>query len=62
MADKKQDLMSELVKYEKKLAQLRTDWGETRGGSRYGDEYGEVQIKVYQKMIEEVKVELSKLK
>lgn len=59
---KKESLLKELEKYEKKVAQLTRDWSETKGGSRYGDEYGEMQIKVYQRMIEDVKTELKKLK
>jgi len=62
MSDKKEKLLAELAKYEKKILQLKTDCAEFKGGgSRYGDEYGEIQIKVYEKMIEEVKIELAKL-
>jgi flagellar biosynthesis/type III secretory pathway protein FliH len=61
--DKRQKLLDELEKYEKKILQLRTDCAEFKaGGSRYGDEYGEMQVKVYTQMIEDVKTELKKFK
>lgn len=60
--DKKQRLLEELERLQKKLSQLKQDWSETKGGSRYGDEYGEVQIKVYENMIGQVKEELKKMK
>ena len=62
MTNKKEMLEEELVKYQKKMEQLIKDWSETKGGSRYGDEYGEMQIKVYSQMIAEVKEELKKIK
>lgn len=62
MEDKKQKLLEELAKYENKLAQLVKDWSETRAGSRYGDEYGGIQIKVYEQMIEGIKNDLKNLK
>ena len=63
MEDKKQRLLEELAKYEKKLRQLKTDSAEFKaGGSRYGDEYGEIQVKVYTTMIGEIKAELAKIK
>ncbi len=63
MEDKRQKLLDELEKYEKKILQLRTDCAEFKaGGSRYGDEYGEMQVKVYTQMIEDVKTELKKFK
>ena len=58
MLDKKQMLQDELQRYEKKITQLKIDWSESRDGSRYGDEYGEIQIKVYTKMIEGIKNDL----
>jgi cob(I)alamin adenosyltransferase len=57
---KKERLEAELEKYQKKLEQMQIDWAASRGGSRYGDEYLETQIKVYKAMIEEVKKELLK--
>ena len=51
----------ELKKYEEKAAQLRKDGAEFKaGGSRYGDEYGEIQIKVYNQMINEIKEEIKR--
>jgi len=62
MEDKKEQLETELKKYEEKLKQTRRDCAEFKGdGSRYGDEYGEIQSKVYLEMIEAVKIELKKL-
>jgi len=59
--NKKEELLAELKKYEDKLRQLIKDCSEMKGGSRYGDEYGEMQTKVYQEMIMAVKAELKKL-
>jgi cob(I)alamin adenosyltransferase len=60
--DKKEKLRAELEKYEKKVFQLKKDCAEFKaGGSRYGDEYGEMQIKVYGEMMAAVKEELRKL-
>lgn len=53
-------LKNELKKYRSKLRQMQTDWAETRAGSRYGDEYLEIQIKVYEQMIIGVKEEIQK--
>lgn len=61
MEDKKEKLLAELKKYEEKLKQIRSDCAELAGGSRYGDEYGEIQSKVYTEMIMAVKEELKKL-
>jgi len=42
MDKRKEKLLSELAKYEKKIVQLKTDCAEFKGGgSRHGDEYGE---------------------
>lgn len=54
MNAKGQKLAVDLKKYKEKLAQMTKDWAATRGGSRYGDEYLETQIKVYQAMIAEI--------
>jgi len=63
MDDKRQRLLEELEKYEKKILQLKTDCAEFKaGGSRYGDEYGEIQIKVYEQMIDGIKNDLAKIK
>lgn len=62
MEDKKEQLLAELKKYEEKLLQIRKDCNDFKaGGSRYGDEYGEIQSKVYSEMIATVKEELKKL-
>ncbi|HBP50832.1 MAG: hypothetical protein US68_C0026G0003 [Candidatus Shapirobacteria bacterium GW2011_GWE1_38_10] len=62
MEDKKEQLLAELKKYEEKLLQIRKDCNDFKaGGSRYGDEYGEIQSKVYSEMIATVKGELKKL-
>lgn len=62
MENKKEQLLTELKKYEEKLLQIRKDCAEFKaGGSRYGDEYGEIQSKVYTEMIETIETELKKL-
>jgi hypothetical protein len=58
MKDKVERLTEELEKYQSRLDQMKKDWSASKGGSRYGDEYLETQIKVYQDMISAVKKEL----
>jgi len=55
-------LEEELKRYEKKLKEMERNWAATKGGSRYGDEYLEVQCKVYRDMISQVSSEILKLK
>jgi prefoldin subunit 5 len=55
-------LENELKKYKEKVSEMQKNWSETRGGSRYGDEYLELQIKVYQSMIDELNGEILRLK
>ncbi len=62
MEDKITRLKSELEKYQTKLAEMQKNWAATKSGSRYGDEYLETQIKVYESFIFETKVEIAKLK
>lgn len=62
MENKITRLEIELKKYQEKLVEMVQSWSATKGGSRYGDEYLETQIKVYQSMIAEVKKELLELK
>lgn len=59
---KLEKLEAELKKYQSKLKQMETDWAATKGGSRYGDEYLETQVKVYQSMIMAVKKEIIELR
>lgn len=62
MENKKEKLLAELKKYEEKLKQIGSDCADFKAsGSRYGDEYGEIQSKVYGEMIAAVKEELKKL-
>lgn len=58
MDDKLRSLERELLKYKKKLSQMQKDWSATRAGSCYGNEYLEVQIKVYQSMIMDIQKEI----
>lgn len=60
--EKIERLESELKKYQEKLRQMEVDWAASRGGSRYGDEYLETQLKVYRNMIMQVKQEILVLK
>ena len=62
MKDKINNLEEELAKYQGKLEEMIRNWSATKGGSRYGDEYLETQIKVYQSMIAEVQTELQRLR
>ena len=52
----------EVEKYKKKLLQMQKNWSVTKEGSRYGDEYLEVQIKVYQSIINDLDREIRDLK
>jgi DNA-binding protein YbaB len=60
--NKLERLEKELQKYRKKLSEMQKSWSETRAGSRYGDEYLELQIKVYQSMIDELGAEIYRIK
>ena len=60
--EKVKRLKRELKKYQGRLKRMQKLWSATRGGSRYGDEYLETQIKVYRRMILEVKREMERLK
>lgn len=60
--EKIQKLEEEKERYEKKLKEMERNWAATKGGSRYGDEYLEVQCKVYRDMISQVSSEILKLK
>ena len=62
MGNKTEKLEAELAKYQVRMDEMVKNWSATKGGSRYGDEYLETQIKVYQSMIAEIKMELYKLK
>ncbi|RLC35558.1 hypothetical protein DRH14_00610 [Candidatus Shapirobacteria bacterium] len=60
--DKLKRLEQELKKYQTKLKQMQKDWSETKAGSRYGDEYLEMQIKVYNNMVNQVQQEIRQIK
>jgi prefoldin subunit 5 len=60
--EKIEKLEKELEKYEEKLAHMSAEYAATRAGSAYGVEYYEIQCRVYQSMIEEIKEEIDKLK
>lgn len=55
------ELKRQLLNYQKKLKQLVGNFTETKTGSRYGNEYLEIQIKVYQDMITSVQKEIKEL-
>ena len=57
---KREVLEAELKKVKGKLQEIVKQAVETKGGSRYGDEYLEVQIKVYSQMISELQEELKR--
>jgi len=60
--DKTEGLEKELAKYKQKLSQLEKEYAETKGGSRYGSEYLDIQIKVYSKMIGDIEEEIRQKK
>jgi len=60
--DRLKTLEEELKKHEAGLRHMSQEYSETRGGSAYGVEYYEIQVKVYQAMINDVKAEIFKLK
>jgi hypothetical protein len=60
--EKPKKLEEELKKLEARLKHMATEFAETKAGSAYGVEYFEIQVKVYQEMIEEVKKEILKAK
>lgn len=51
-----------MAKYQKILSRLLKEWSATRAGSAYGSEYLEIQIKVHQDMILQIKSAIAKLK
>jgi len=55
-------LEEELKKLEKQLLHMGTEYAQTRAGSAHGVEYYEIQVKVYQAMIIDVKQEILKLR
>lgn len=59
---KLEELQAELVKLEERLGHMAKEYAETRGGSAYGVEYYEIQVKVYQAMIADVNKEIEKIK
>ncbi len=58
---KLEELQAELAKLEGRLVHMAKEYAETRSGSAYGVEYYEIQVKVYQAMIVDVKKEIEKL-
>jgi len=59
--NKLERLEEELKKYEKRLSRMQKNWAATKSGSAYGEEYLEIQIKVYGQMIVGLKKEILKL-
>ena len=59
--EKLEKLEAELKKWEARLKHMATEFAATKAGSAYGVEYYEIQVKVYQEMIEEIKEEIQKL-
>lgn len=62
LGNKTEELKKELAKYRDKLGQLEKEYAETRGGSRYGSEYLDIQVKVYTKMISDIEEEIRQKK
>ena len=59
---KLEGLEKELEKYEKRLMRMQKNWAATKSGSAYGEEYLGIQIKVYRRMMEDLKKEILRLK
>lgn len=59
--EKLEELETELKKLEGKLEHMAGEYAATKAGSAYGVEYYEIQVKVYQEMIREVKDEIEVL-
>ena len=62
MEDKIKKLEADLKKYQKQLIHMSTEYAATREGSAYGCEYYEIQCRVLESMVNEIKTELVKLK
>lgn len=60
--DKIKKLEKELKKYEKRLTRMQKNWAATKSGSCYGEEYLEIQIKVYGRMMEGLRKEILELR
>lgn len=60
--EKLEKLEEELRDLEKRLAHMASEYAATKSGSAYGVEYFEIQVKVYQEMVEGVKKEILELK
>ena len=46
---------AKIAKYEAKIADLQKKWSASRAGSRYGDENLEIQLKVCQAILADLK-------
>ena len=55
-------LKANLEHYQQRYDSLKLKWSETRKESRYGDEYIEMQMKVYENRIARGKQKIVKLK
>jgi len=60
--NKLEGLEKELEKYEKRLTRMQKNWAATKSGSAYGEEYLEIQIKVYGQMVNDLKKEILRLR
>jgi len=60
--DKIEKLEVELKNLEEKIQHMVIQYSETKSGSAYGVEYYEIQVKVYQEMIRNIKKEILELK
>lgn len=60
--EKLKNLEEELVKTEARLKHMAMEYAQTREGSAYGVEYYDIQVKVYQEMVANIKKEILRLK
>ena len=62
MDEKIKKLEEELEKYQKQYQHMSEEFAATKAGSAYGVEYFDIQTRVLQTMIAEIKTEITKLK
>lgn len=62
LEEKLKRLEDEQKKLEEKMKHMSAEYAQTRAGSAYGVEYYEIQVKVYQAMIADIRTEIVSLK
>ncbi|MBU2592825.1 hypothetical protein KKD61_05240 [Patescibacteria group bacterium] len=62
MISKEKDLKEKIDWYIERINEMQKNWSATKAGSRYGDEYLEMQIKVYTAQLACLQEQLAELK